>query len=212
MLKLFSKSNIYILIDMFDSTYQNFYTPCKSYAFTINAHDRHQFFEHANRLKKGIAYYTEKLNNSLNDYADYVAYVELSEPKGELDVHSMGPRLHVHGVFILRSDILTRQFLLNGMTKLKEGSSCKIDILTDPMLWAFYITKQQYIMQTPPIYNNTMMIVPIGTQDYEEMYGLFGNYKKAESTKQPCITQKAKPFHLERIRTGRESGHANAEQ
>lgn len=163
---------------MIDTSHKIFYFPEHPLAFTLNASDKFQYFGDSDRLNKGVRFYSQRLKDALDPYAKYVAYLELSEPHGNLDVKTMGPRLHVHGVFILRNEIMTRQFLLHGLPRLKEECKVDIDTIKDASVWAFYCTKQQHIMQTAPLYNHESMLVPIGTSDFEEAYGEYDVIKK----------------------------------
>lgn len=144
----------------------NFYEPHRLYCFTVNTDDQHQYFQHADRLNKCKTYYYEKLLEALNPYADYVAYLELSEPKG--DITALGPRAHIHGTFILRSKKHTRQFLLYGLYALRKSSVLNIDTIQHASVWAKYITKQQDIIRLEPFTNNTRMVITQTESDDEE--------------------------------------------
>lgn len=146
-------------------TTPNFYTPDTLYSFTLNSEDKHQHFNAGSkRLEKCHAYYYSKLLEGLNQYAHYVAYMELSEPRDDKP-----PRAHIHGTFAFKGKKSVRDFLTYGKIQLAKECNLDIDTVTHASKWASYIIKQQDILRTKPFTNNDKMIVQItGDSDDEE--------------------------------------------
>lgn len=178
------------------------YAPHRLYSFTINADDSHQYFAHSQRLDKCRTYYFEKLMEGLNPYADYVAYFELSEPIG--NITSEGPRAHIHGTFILRSNKLTRQFLLYGIYALRKQCHLNIDTITHVCTWAEYLLKQQEIIHMKPFTNNDHMIIRQGDSDDEEGNDFRKDAIEKKKTLKPskalCHASQAKGLELSQKR------------
>lgn len=133
--------------------YKNYYNKDQIYTITLNANDKHQFFNAPNRLSKCRKYYYEKLLEAFDsNHVKYDCMIEISEPKGKLLNHS-GPRVHVHGIFMFTSTLSIKNYLLYGQRALTYDISVEIDICNDPYKWCQYCKKQQRIIKEDPLQN-----------------------------------------------------------
>lgn len=135
-----------------------FYVPNKWYSFTLNPSDEYQYFGKPDRLKRFKDLIYETILQSLNQVSYYRYNLELSEPRG--NIQGMGPRLHIHGRFILKSNKCTRDFLLYGIYNLTRLGFLNIDTCDDTNEWDSYCIKQQTIMRTDTQTNHTKLEQP----------------------------------------------------
>lgn len=130
-----------------------YYIPDKVYSITVNPTDEFQYFKKPNRLDKFVDTVSEYFRGD-DDYVEYKLYVELSEPRGCLVGHR-GARLHLHGIFKLKSNKAVRHFLLFTLSKWLSLGMIDIDVCNDSMVWDTYCKKQQSIMRVRPWSNSS---------------------------------------------------------
>lgn len=124
------------------------------YSVTLTAHDKYQFEDKPDRMIRFINHVTDLLLAWPQYGIQYQLYLELTEPK-EVKHHSVGSRLHLHGIIKLCSKNAVRHFLLHEMTKLSNNlGQFEMDTIDGTDYWYKYCTKQQHIIQTPPLASN----------------------------------------------------------
>lgn len=121
-----------------------------SYTLTINPDDKHQYYNAPDRLQSFRNFMYEQLQ-SLSTYGiQYTMYIELSEPQDNVKSEH-GPRLHLHGIMKFCSKKAVRHFLMKEFYKMTRYAKIRIDPVDNAVEWLKYCTKQQHIMDTPPL-------------------------------------------------------------
>lgn len=115
-------------------------------AITIAPDDKIQQFNKVNRVQEFLDYFASKLSKLQADHFDHWFRIELSEPIGQ--IQSEGPRLHLHGIIVLKSKLSVYKWLLTIMPDLLQHSRLEIHHLDNQKYpgWVTYCTKQiQYL-------------------------------------------------------------------
>lgn len=123
-----------------------------TYAITINPTDKYQYYGKHDRLEKFKTFINEQLVHYPQYGIHYKLWIELSEPKNKT---VNGPRLHLHGIITFHSKKSVKHFLLNEIYKITRYAVYDIDTIENMETWITYCTKQQHIIDEPPITNTT---------------------------------------------------------
>lgn len=140
-----------------EKTFQNTYQKGDLLAVTICPDDKMQGFNTPTRYLDFKSYYCAKLNRLAEDgkLFQYNFRLELSEPIGE--VNGEGPRLHLHGVIKLPTNLSVFKWLNDVMPDLLIHARLKIDHIKDEAYlagWYKYCYKQLPIMPVMATINN----------------------------------------------------------
>lgn len=123
-----------------------FYKPEVYYEITINPCNAMQHYDQVGRL---VATHNDMevfLRRTFKKkYFKYYFTPEISEPRYSNEKGSF-PRIHYHGIFMMKSPTAIVGFLLKTFNKLRESSSIQINTLR-PQYWNKYIHKQRSIME-----------------------------------------------------------------
>lgn len=127
-----------------------FYDIESTYAITIQPGDNLQFlnknYTSDSRLLRFRQHYMEILRDNL--ITNYYFKIELSEPKGDLNDHHAGSRLHLHGIIMFDNKKQIINFLLKGLKNIKDKARItikKISSQDNLKIWWDYINKQKLI-------------------------------------------------------------------
>lgn len=132
-------------------TCNNLYERGKYYAVTVNPDDQHQYCGKPDRIQRVRNMYYDTMVSWAQYKIDYKFYTEISEPK--MINGGIGPRVHLHGWVKFNSNKGIKKFLCDELYKLSRGGIVDIDTIDDLVIWEKYITKQQHIIQLPPLTN-----------------------------------------------------------
>lgn len=125
-------------------------------AITIKPDDKMQGFGTPRRYQDFVAYYHTKFNRLFEDSKQFSFYfrLELSEPIGDV---CTSPRLHLHGVIKLHTNLSVFKWLNDVMPDLLVHARLKIDRIRDNAYmdgWYEYIHKQFTFMPTNATLSN----------------------------------------------------------
>lgn len=135
-------------------TKKNPYRGNNIYALSICPADQYQYFCSPNRMKL----FRDKMNSLLMDCfnyhkIDYIQYIELSTPLGKSSPNYSGPRLHLHGIIVIKKLTQLKDWLLNGYPKLVKNCMIEIDTINDIQTWIDYVLKDQDWIHEKPFTN-----------------------------------------------------------
>jgi len=123
------------------------------YGITINPHDTQQKTLEDDRMKKVRRILHKIFTNLAHNEIDYNIYFEVSEPT-TVKWHSIGGRIHVHGIIRTRTKAAVRYLLINWLSMVASiGISYITRIGSHENLcnWDNYCKKQQHIINTNPL-------------------------------------------------------------
>lgn len=124
-------------------------------AITIAPNDHLQHFYKQNRFSAFYNHYNEIFSRLDSKLFSWNFNIELSEPIGE-KIDTKGPRLHLHGTFILKKKLSVYKWLLDIMPILLKDSLLSIKHIKDGdqyVGWVNYCLKQSTYMPTNIISN-----------------------------------------------------------
>lgn len=113
------------------------------YAFTLNASDRYQYFNHPLRMRMALIKYIEKVHWAFNSISTYKLYVEISKPE---ESTKGPPRIHLHGTIEFKH-LGYEKFLLDKYNVLAQFGVFKLSKMNDLKVWRDYYLKDQEIME-----------------------------------------------------------------
>lgn len=128
------------------------------YSITVKPDDHMQFLKNTtavSRLFEFHQFYSTKFQRIFDSkHYEYHCRVEISEPIGD-DICNP-PRLHLHGIFKLKTRYSVIEFLLMAMPDLLIHARLQIHELNDPEAWNEYIHKQtRFIPKDYAVISNT---------------------------------------------------------
>lgn len=137
-----------------------FYESSRPYAITLTLHNSLQSFEAPRRFRTRINLF-RNVFRELETFCKeedrnkflYQMYIELSEPR--IIKPDTGSRIHLHGLIFFKNNRAVKKFLINANLLSRLGY---VDIDTcegkdNLEKWFKYCTKQQEIIDEPPITN-----------------------------------------------------------
>lgn len=123
-----------------------FYEKNTHYAVTINPEDKFQYFGTPERFKKFRSLMYELFLSLTQQHIAYKFVIELSEPRN--NKYGSGPRYHVHGWILFKSNRSIWQFLDNTFYRWTRIGHVDIDTIKDLVDWETYMTKQSHIFKS----------------------------------------------------------------
>lgn len=132
-----------------DDTKKPFYQPKTLYAFTFNPDTK--TFDGWKRGLSSVQQITKLrkfIDNVLSDYK-YLLHFDISTP---IEIYKDKiPRLHLHGVLFLESDMLVTKWLLETSPYMASKGYIKIGPITDQEVWYNYMSKYDDVLHISPI-------------------------------------------------------------
>lgn len=125
------------------------YQPQQWYTLTICPSDKKQFYNKPNRYQLFHNYIYELMLNQ-----DHHTIIEISEPFGQIQQKSSGPRLHTHGIINFPTRQSLESFLIFTLPSWLKLNRIEIDTLTNPAIWYQYIHKQHILAKTRNMSNH----------------------------------------------------------
>lgn len=132
-----------------DTTPSIFYKKDTYYSVTINPEDKFQYMGTADRFKRFRSLMYELFISLSAQHISYKFRIELSEPR--TNKFGSGPRYHVHGWILFKSNHSIWQFLDNTFYRWTRIGHVDIDSIEDLDKWEKYMSKQSHIFKVSPI-------------------------------------------------------------
>lgn len=132
-----------------EQTIEVFYKDRTIYEFTINPSDEHQYEGDPLRVSRFVST-SNLIKDYLGDYTYYYLIPEISETRNSNPYSPHFPRIHYHGIILLKD---VEMFLLDSVTKLRKLGSIQINNFR-PAYWTKYIKKQRLYVKRIPVIRN----------------------------------------------------------